>query len=118
MSIVLTQKKNAMNDILPYQTLPYDFYIGYYIYDADVENLIGQVPKWKNAVEGTSVLVIIAFLLHVRSGCTVVCDWTLNGKEIKHYTIIPTTFKAKEETTFTLTIYSDEKKVVLKDFEE
>ena len=56
MSIVLMQKKNAMEEILPYQTLPYDFYIGYYLYDADVETCIGQVPKWKNAVEGTFVL--------------------------------------------------------------
>lgn len=56
LSIVLTQKKNAMEDLLPYQTLPYDFYIGYYIYDADVENLIGQVPKWRNAVEGKTIM--------------------------------------------------------------
>lgn len=48
----------------------------------------------------------------------VVCDWTLDGEDTRHYTIIPTTFKAKEETTFTLTVYSDEKKVVLKDFED
>lgn len=99
MSIVLMQKKNAMEEILPYQTLPYDFYIGYYLYDADVETCIGQVPKWKNAVE-------------------VVCDWTLNGAETRQYTIIPTTFKAKEETSFVLSVYSDEKKVLLKDFEE
>ncbi len=45
-----------MEEIIPYQMLPYDFYIGYYLYDADVENCIGQVPKWKNAVEGNSII--------------------------------------------------------------
>jgi len=99
LSIVLAQKKSAIEEILPYQTIPYDLYIGYYLYDGDVEKIIGQVPKWKNAAE-------------------VLCDWTLNGKETRQYTIIPTTYKAKEETTFTITVYSDEEKVFLKNFQE
>jgi hypothetical protein len=97
-AIVLSQKKNAMEEIIPFQTLPYDFYIGYYLYDADVEDLIGQSDKWKNALE-------------------VMKDWRLNGVERRQYTIIPTTFKAGEETSFTLSVYSDEKKVLLKEFE-
>jgi hypothetical protein len=48
----------------------------------------------------------------------VICDWTLDGTETRQYTIIPTTFKAKEETSFVLSVYSDDKKVLLKDFEE
>ena len=70
MSIVLMQKKNAMEEILPYQTLPYDFYIGYYLYDADVETCIGQVPKWKNAVEG---IVPVASALTIQ--LTATCGW-------------------------------------------
>lgn len=50
---MLAQKKSAIEEILPYQTIPYDLYIGYYLYDGDVEKIIGQVPKWKNAAEGT-----------------------------------------------------------------
>jgi len=98
LSIVLTQKKNAMEEIIPFQTLPYDFYIGYYLYDADVETSMGQVDKWKNALE-------------------VLKDWNLNGVMQRQYTIIPTTFKAGEETTFTLSVYTDDKKVVVKEFE-
>eukprot|EP01087_Luapelamoeba_hula_P008966 TRINITY_DN2282_c0_g2_i1.p1 TRINITY_DN2282_c0_g2~~TRINITY_DN2282_c0_g2_i1.p1 ORF type:complete len:579 (+),score=120.46 TRINITY_DN2282_c0_g2_i1:524-2260(+) len=97
-SIVLAQRKNAMEDIIPYQTYPYDFYIGFYLFDAEVETMIGQVPKWKNARE-------------------VICDFVLDGTKNRQYTLIPTTFKSKQETTFTITVHSDEPKVILKAFE-
>jgi len=45
-----------MESIIPYQILPYDFYIGFYLYDADVESLTGQTTKWKNAMEGMYIL--------------------------------------------------------------
>lgn len=56
-AIVLAQKKNAMEEIIPYQILPYDFFIGFYLYDAEVEQLIGQTTKWKNAMEGIWLLL-------------------------------------------------------------
>ena len=49
--------------------------------------------------------------------CVVLQHFTVDGTKLRQYTIIPTTFNAKEETTFTLFVYSNEKRVTLKAFE-
>ena len=94
--IVLQQKKNAMESIIPYQVLPYDFYIGFYLYDAEVEHLKGQTNKWKNAMEGMYSLLLPERVLTI---LPVLYHTSLDGTLMRQYTIIPTTFKAKEETS-------------------
>jgi len=89
LAIVLAQKQSAMDAaaLVPYQQIPYPFHIGFYLFDSDVEHLIGQCKKWKNAKE-------------------VFCNFTLDGSKGTTYTIVPTTFKAKEETSFTIHVLS------------
>jgi len=88
-SVVLSQKQTFEDaaSLVPYQQIPYPFYIGFYLFDSDVEDLLGQCRKWKNAKE-------------------VFCNFTLDGSKSTQYTIVPTTFKAKEETSFTIRVLS------------
>lgn len=98
LAVVLSQKEMSSAVLTPYKVIAYEYYVGFYLYDADVSTKIGQVKKWKNSRE-----VLQHFLL--------------DGTKQRQYTIIPTTFDAGQETSFELMVYSDEKKVTIKEFE-
>eukprot|EP01097_Dermamoeba_algensis_P000969 TRINITY_DN135_c0_g1_i3.p1 TRINITY_DN135_c0_g1~~TRINITY_DN135_c0_g1_i3.p1 ORF type:complete len:625 (-),score=176.10 TRINITY_DN135_c0_g1_i3:208-2082(-) len=87
--IMLSQKKLEV-DLIPYQVLPYPIYIGFYVYDEDFSEKLAEVDKWKNSLE---------VYKHLRF------DTRKHSKLI----IVPTTFEAGQETTFTLSVYADEK---------
>jgi len=87
--ILLEQQKSSL-DIIPYQVHPYAFHIGYYIYDKDVEDILER-SVWNNARE------VYKFFKFDTSKA--------NHQEL---IIVPTTVKAGQESSFTVTVYSDE----------
>jgi len=86
--VMLAQKKLEV-DLIPYQVIPYPIYIGFYIYDADFSEKLAEVDKWKNALE---------VYKHLKF------DTRKHSKLI----IVPTTFEERQETTFTLSVFSDD----------
>jgi len=87
MSIMLAQAKSAL-DLIPYQVLPYQFYIGYYVLDRELFEIVAQCDTWKNAQE-----TYLHFFI----------DTTKDNE----FVIIPSTHFAGQLTSFTLTIFSD-----------
>eukprot|EP01104_Vermistella_antarctica_P020446 TRINITY_DN8749_c0_g1_i1.p1 TRINITY_DN8749_c0_g1~~TRINITY_DN8749_c0_g1_i1.p1 ORF type:complete len:641 (+),score=194.98 TRINITY_DN8749_c0_g1_i1:74-1924(+) len=87
-NILLEQEKLDI-DLVPFQVLPYKFFIGFYICNEgarDLADILDDSDKWKNARE--------------------VYKRTTLDKEV--YTIVPTTFKPAEEAKFDITVFSDE----------
>jgi len=59
LTISLAQTKAAL-DLIPYQVMPYQFYIGYYVLDRELFEVVQQCKTWKNAQEIYSHLFIDA----------------------------------------------------------
>eukprot|EP01103_Thecamoeba_quadrilineata_P018377 TRINITY_DN696_c0_g1_i1.p1 TRINITY_DN696_c0_g1~~TRINITY_DN696_c0_g1_i1.p1 ORF type:complete len:621 (-),score=112.90 TRINITY_DN696_c0_g1_i1:10-1872(-) len=87
MTILLSQAKAAL-DIIPYSLVAYQFYIGYYIFDRELFDVVVQCDKWKNAQET---------YIH----------FSIDTTKDNEFIIIPTTHLPGQLTTFTLTILSD-----------
>jgi len=87
LTISLAQTKAAL-DLIPYQVMPYQFYIGYYVLDRELFEVVAQCKTWKNAQEIYSHLFI---------------DATKDDE----FVIIPATHYAGQLTNFTITVYSD-----------
>jgi len=87
-TILLAQAKAAL-DLIPYQVMPYQFYIGYYVLEAGhVETIVTQCETWKNAQET---------YIH----------FTVNTTKGNKFVIIPTTHSPGQLTSFTLIVFSD-----------
>eukprot|EP01099_Mayorella_cantabrigiensis_P004406 TRINITY_DN330_c0_g1_i3.p1 TRINITY_DN330_c0_g1~~TRINITY_DN330_c0_g1_i3.p1 ORF type:complete len:660 (-),score=187.11 TRINITY_DN330_c0_g1_i3:40-1926(-) len=85
--VMLSQKKSEL-DLIPYQVMAYQLFIGWYIYDHSMENQIEVCKKWRNARE-------------------VVQNYQINFRKHKKVVIVPTTFDPGQETTFSVTVFSD-----------
>lgn len=86
---VLVSQRKLEVDLIPYQVLPYPVFIGFYLYDADVDEKLGESEKWKNARE-------------------VYTHFKLSTKTRNRFVLIPATFEANQETTFTISVFSDD----------
>jgi len=84
--LMLSQQKSGM-DLVPYQVIPYQFFIGYYILE-DLD-IVFENKNWKNALDVWDIVTI---------------DTTRQSE----VTVIPTTFKQGQLTGFTLTAFADE----------
>jgi len=87
LSILLTQAKAAL-DLIPYQVMPYQFYIGYYVLDRDLFEIVAQCDTWKNAQE-----TYIHFFI--------------DTSKDNEFVIIPATHNSGQLTSFTITVFSD-----------
>jgi len=87
LTISLAQAKAAL-DLIPYQVMPYQFYIGFYVLDRELFEVVAMCKTWKNAQEIYSHLFI---------------DATKDDE----FVIIPATHAAGQLTSFTFTIFSD-----------
>jgi len=85
--IALEQQKSDF-DLIPFEVHPYAFHIGVYIYDKEVEEMVAKSKTWQNARE-------------------VYQNFKFNTTNHKAVIIIPTTVKPQQETTFTLSVFSD-----------
>jgi len=74
-------------DLVPYQVIPYQFFIGYYILE-DLHQVF-ENKNWKNALDVWDIV-------------------TLDTTRQSEFTVIPTTFKQGQLTGFTLTAFADE----------
>jgi len=87
-TILLTQAK-APIDLIPYQIIPYQFYIGFYILEAGhVESIVAHCKTWKNAQET---------YLHFQA----------DTSKDNQFIIIPATHFPGQLTSFRLTVFSD-----------
>jgi len=87
-TILLAQAKAAL-DLIPYQVMPYQFYIGYYVLEAGhVESIVAQCDTWKNAQET---------YIH----------FTVDTSKDNQFVIIPATHNPGQLTSFTVTVFSD-----------
>jgi len=87
MTVMLAQAKAAL-DLMPFNVTPYQFYIGYYILDKDMFEIVAECEKWKNAQETYVHLAI-------------------DTSKDNQFIIVPTTHKPSQLTSFTLTVLSD-----------
>jgi len=87
LTILLTQAKAAL-DLIPYQVMPYQFYIGYYVLDRDLFEIVAQCDTWKNAQE-----TYIHFFI--------------DTSKDNEFVIIPATHNSGQLTSFTITVFSD-----------
>jgi len=87
LTISLAQSKAAL-DLIPYQVMPYQFYIGFYVLDRELFDVVAHCKTWKNAQEIYSHLFI---------------DTTKEDE----FVIIPATHTAGQLTSFTITVFSD-----------
>jgi len=87
LTISLAQAKAAL-DLIPYQVMPYQFYVGFYVLDRELFAIVAQCKTWKNAQEIYSHLFI---------------DTTKDDE----FVIVPSSHSAGQLTSFALTVYSD-----------
>lgn len=88
-TVMLEQAKAAM-DLVPFQVLPYQFHIGFYIYDSKngkPGEIVSHVAKFKNAREVYERVV-------------------LDGTAHKEMIVIPCTHKPNQECAFSIAAYS------------
>jgi len=74
-------------DLTPYQVVPYQFFIGFYV--EDKMDIIFENRNWKNALDVWDVV-------------------KLDTTKEDVFTITPTTFKQGQLTSFTITVFADE----------
>lgn len=95
--ILLQQKKQAI-DLIPGQILPYPCHIGFYVYTKDLKRNVALDMKWKNCYKVHA---------YVQVGEATNEQKDSGEEEVEELVIIPTTFKAREETKFTLAAFAD-----------
>jgi hypothetical protein len=83
--ILLSQSKSVL-DMFPYSLIPYEFFIGFYILDKEVFDIVVQTEEWKNSQE-----VYRYFVLKTGS----------------EFVILPTTSRPDQLTTYRLKVFSD-----------
>jgi len=86
MCVCLSQQK-AGNDIVPFQVSSYQFFIGFYILNK--LDIVFENKTWLNALDVWDTVY-------------------LNSTKENVFTIIPTTFKQGQLTSFQINVYADE----------
>jgi hypothetical protein len=84
--ILLSQAKSNF-DMIPYSHVPYEFFIGLYVLDKDMFEIVTQCENWKNSQE---------VFLHFTA-----------KKGEKEFIIVSTTQEPNQLTSFKLTVFSD-----------
>jgi len=84
--LMLSQQKSGV-DLIAFQVLPYQFFIGYYILE-DID-IVYEYKNWKNALDVWDVV-------------------TIDTTRESDFIIVPTTHKPDQCTTFSLTALADE----------